>query len=64
VTQPRDELAFSLDMLASGGTITRPLSVCDDGHLVVVGRTHWAPVRFSPDRRAVVCAWVEHQEAP
>ncbi len=56
------ELAFNFDLLASAGAEPRPLSICADGHLVVAGRSHYVPVRFTADRRSVVCAWVDHVE--
>jgi hypothetical protein len=50
-----DELPFTFELLASAGDAKRPLTVCTEGHLVVASRTHWRPVRLSPDRRALIC---------
>jgi hypothetical protein len=40
------------------------LSVCRQGHLVVNENTHWAPARFSTDRRALWCRMAIDEEAP
>lgn len=64
MTNPVEELPFSLDWLT--GAANKPadtLSVCDLGHLVVNGRTHWKPERVSADLHAIWFRWVEHQEA-
>jgi hypothetical protein len=56
-----DPLPFSLDWLA--GAAERPktvLSACPDGHLLVNERSCWAPLRFSPDLRALYCEPAEH----
>jgi hypothetical protein len=60
---PDVEMPFSLDWLH--GAATKPpevLTVCDAGHLVVHGRTHYQPTRFSSDLGAIWCRWVHHGE--
>jgi hypothetical protein len=60
---PAEELPFSLDWLA--GAVNRPaevLKACPDGHLLVNERSCWAPARFSPDLRALLCQAVEHSD--
>jgi hypothetical protein len=49
------EVPFSLDWLAEAARNEPQLSVCDLGHLVVRGNTHWSPQGFSADRRALIC---------
>lgn len=55
-----DRLSFSLELLANADQAPKPLSVCDDGHLVVAGRTHWQPVALDGPLRSLICDWVEH----
>ena len=58
------ELPFSLDWLLGAAELPEPtLSVCEQGHLVVKGRTHYLPVRLSPDMKSMWFRWVEHEEA-
>jgi hypothetical protein len=62
---PDTEVPFSLDWLL--GAKDKPkeiLSVCRQGHLVVNENTHWAPARFSTDRRALWCRMAIDEEAP
>jgi hypothetical protein len=58
-----DEMAFSLDWLNEALGRLPQLTVCPDGHLVVRHNTHWQPVGFAPDGRALTCRVVEHEEA-
>jgi hypothetical protein len=58
-----DRLAFPLETLLTAAHQRKPLTVCDRGHLVVAGRTHWQPVRLTPDLHAIVCEPVTHQRA-
>jgi hypothetical protein len=60
VSDDPERLAFSLDLLAHAETAPRPLSVCEDGHLVVAGNTHWAVDRLSIDLKSLVCRLVDH----
>jgi hypothetical protein len=55
-------LAFSLDLLIGAGSKEQPLAVCDAGHLVVRGDTHWQPERLSFDFRSLLCREVTHQQ--
>lgn len=60
-----NELPFSLEWLV--GAASKPadaLSVCDQGHLVVHGRTHYAPARLSEDLHAIWMRWVTHEDTP
>jgi hypothetical protein len=60
---PFTEVPFSLDWLL--GAAQKPkevLSVCPRGHLVVNENTHWAPARFSNDRRALWCRMATDEE--
>lgn len=59
---PGDALTFSFDLLAGAHRDREILSVCPDGHLVVKGRTHWAPLRFATDRPSLICGFVDHPE--
>lgn len=59
---PDERLAFPLEALLAAGERERALSVCDLGHLVVAGRTHWRPVALTPDCRGLVCDWTEHAD--
>ena len=56
-------LAFSLDLLANADRAPRPLSVCEHGHLVVNGNTHWAPLRLDRDLCTLTCQMVESCDA-
>lgn len=55
-------IPFSLDWLAEAGAKQKPLTVCDAGHMVVRGTTHWQPVRFAADLHALWCVPVDHPE--
>lgn len=63
IPPPGDELAFSLDWLAEAATRTLPLEVCDQGHLVVNANSHWQPVRFTADRRSLICRAAGHDDS-
>lgn len=54
-----EKLAFSLDLLATARTNARPLTVCNAGHLVVRGNTHWQPARLSVDLKSLLCEMVD-----
>lgn len=56
------ELAFSFDLLLGAAEKQRDLRVCDLGHLVVAGRTHWAPRALNPTLTSIICDWVEHPD--
>lgn len=54
-----DRLAFSLDLLATARTNAHPLTVCEAGHLVVRGNTHWQPEKLTTDLKSLLCQMVE-----
>lgn len=54
-----ERLAFSMALLANAGEAPRPLSGCNNGHLVVSGNSHWEPEAFSLDLRTLTCRLVE-----
>lgn len=57
------EMPFSLEWLVgAAGRPAEVLSVCDDGHLVVHGRTHYQPTRLSADLHALWMRWVDHPD--
>jgi hypothetical protein len=60
---PDDKVSFSFDWLAGAAAKRMLLTVCPDGHLVVRGNTHWAPVAVSLDLNGLVCHVVQHKEA-
>lgn len=55
-----ERLAFSLALLADAENAPRPLSACTRGHLVVAGRTHWAPQALDMAMKTLTCTYVEH----
>lgn len=56
-------LPFSLDWLAGAALKLQrdDVTACDEGHMLVRGRSCWAPTRFSEDLRALWCVPVEHE---
>ena len=54
------EMPFSLDWLAGAAQRTQALAACPEGHLVVNGNSHWAPVRLSDDLRALWFRLTDH----
>ncbi len=54
-----EPLPFSLAWLAGYEPRGEPLTACGAGHLLVRGRTCWAPTRFSADFRALHCVPVD-----
>lgn len=61
-TSPATPSRSASTLLAGAHRDREILSVCPDGHLVVKGRTHWAPLRFATDRPSLICGFVEHPE--
>ena len=59
---PHGVMAFPLDLLAGARINAQPLDVCAAGHLVVRGRGHYRPLKFTADFKSVVCARAEHAE--
>lgn len=59
-----DEMPFSLDWLASAAGRIHALDVCNRGHLVVNGNTHWAPQSLSRDLRTLICRLVKDHTGP
>ena len=62
MTAPADRLPFKLVWLADADAKPQALAVCERGHLVVNGRTHWAPAEFTADLQALMCEFVEHPD--
>ncbi len=58
---PDDRIAFPLETILGAADREPSLSVCTEGHLVVAGRTHWAPRALTPDLGSLVCEWVRHE---
>ncbi|MFF0378773.1 hypothetical protein [Actinoplanes missouriensis] len=58
-----DEMPFSLDWLADA-YLLRGADVCDRGHLVINGNSHWAPLSLSRDLRALICRLVTDHTGP
>lgn len=58
-----ERLAFSLELLLNAGEASKPLAVCEEGHLVVASRTHYAPERLTTDLKSLLMRWVEGCEA-
>lgn len=54
-----DRLAFDFELLLHAAEQTRPMTVCEQGHLVVAGRTHWAAERVSIDLKSLVMTLVD-----
>ncbi len=55
-----DEMPFSLDWLAGTAGRIQALAVCDQGHLVINGNTHWQPRALSQDLRTLICRITDH----
>ncbi len=58
-----ERLAFSLLTLADAANAPRPITGCDNGHLVVNNNSHWQPEAFSVDLKTVTCRLVEDCDA-
>ncbi|BAL87317.1 hypothetical protein AMIS_20970 [Actinoplanes missouriensis 431] len=56
-------MPFSLDWLADA-YLLRGADVCDRGHLVINGNSHWAPLSLSRDLRALICRLVTDHTGP
>lgn len=54
-----ERLAFALATLADTANAPRPIAGCDNGHLIVAGRTCWQPETFSADLKTITCRLVE-----
>jgi hypothetical protein len=59
-----DPLPFTFAWLEGAGRTRQPLTVCTEGHLVVRGRSHWAPRRISADLHALWCEPVVCDSGP
>lgn len=54
-----EPMPFTLEWLAEAARAKRPLATCPAGHMVVRSNTHWTPLRFSDDLRALWCEPVD-----
>ncbi len=60
---PDDRISFPLETILGASEREPALTSCPDGHLVVAGRTHWAPRAVSADLGSLICDWVTHEPA-
>jgi hypothetical protein len=59
VSDTSERLAFSVELIADAANASRPLNGADCGHLIVTGRNHFQPERFSFDLRTILCRRVD-----
>lgn len=56
------QMQFSLEWLAGAASTTPQLTVCNHGHLVVAGNSHWQPVAFDQTGRALICELTDRHD--
>lgn len=64
MTDPPAETTFSFGWLAGAAGKVAPLTIDDQGNLVVTGRVRYQPLRFAPGLRGVICRLVSEPTDP